>query len=38
MIIPIDLYIRIKKWAAINKKSFRDAIFILLEKGLDPSL
>lgn len=36
MLIPIDLYLRIKKWAKENKMPFRAAFFFLLQKGLDP--
>ena len=36
MIIPLDLYARIWKWAKENKMTFRVAFFFLLQKGLDP--
>ena len=36
MFIPIDLYVRIQKWAKENKTTFRAAFFFLLQKGLDP--
>lgn len=36
MIIPLDLYARIWKWAKDNKTTFRAALSFLLQKGLDP--
>lgn len=37
MIIPLDLWMRVKRVAREKKLSFKKALSFLLEKGLDPS-
>lgn len=36
MIIPLDLWLRIKRFARLKKWSVSRTISFLLEKGLDP--